>query len=106
MPETTPESIDQLKREAFAALEASENVDSLENWRIEFLGRSGKLTSILRSLGTLPQESRAAVGQAANRARQELEAAFAERSTTITESAEPAGIGQRNLQRLSWLWLI
>ena len=86
--ETTPEVIEKLQRDAAAALNAAKDSSDLESWRVEYLGRSGKLTAILRSLGTLPQESRAAVGQAANRARQELEAAFGERAKTLAAGTE------------------
>src|SRR5439155_1651203 len=46
----------------------------LEGIRVKYLGRSGDLTQILKSLGALSPEERPQVGAAANEAKRELEA--------------------------------
>lgn len=90
MPDTTtPESIEQLKQEAMTALADAADITALEEWRVQYLGRRGGFTSVLRSLGTLPPEMRAQVGQAANAARQELESAFGDRAKNIAAEAGP-----------------
>ena len=47
--------------------------EALEEWRVRYLGRRGRLTTMLRSLGSLPREDRRAAGQEANRAKTLLE---------------------------------
>lgn len=87
----TEESISSLKAEALARLsEASSDAD-LETWRVEFLGRKGRLTGILRNLGSLHESERRAAGAAANRLKGELETAFDERKSTSERSSSPAG---------------
>ena len=74
--------IDQLTRieqEAREALAAAGDEESLEGWRVAYLGRKGRLTALLRSLTELPLEERRAAGGAANRLKNDLEAALAVR---------------------------
>ena len=47
--------------------------EALEEWRVKYLGRRGRLTTVLRSLGSLPAEERRAAGVEANRAKTLLE---------------------------------
>jgi phenylalanyl-tRNA synthetase alpha chain len=56
---------------------------ALDEWRVRFLGRRGELTTLMGGLGHLPAAERPAVGQAANRVKQALEAAHAERESAI-----------------------
>ncbi|HBH01794.1 MAG TPA: phenylalanine--tRNA ligase subunit alpha [Candidatus Rokubacteria bacterium] len=51
----------------------------LERVRVAYLGRQGRLTLLLRSLGALPAEERPLVGAAANEAKRALEALLDER---------------------------
>ncbi|MGD0764700.1 MAG: phenylalanine--tRNA ligase subunit alpha [Dehalococcoidia bacterium] len=78
--------IDQLTRieqEAREELAAAGDGESLEGWRVAYLGRKGRLTSLLRSLTELPIEERRAAGGAANRLKNDLEAALAVRREEI-----------------------
>ncbi|HEX5814585.1 MAG TPA: phenylalanine--tRNA ligase subunit alpha, partial [Methylomirabilota bacterium] len=59
--------------EARAAIGRAASSSELESLRVKYLGRSGALTQILKSLGTLPAEERPLVGAAANEAKRELE---------------------------------
>ena len=76
---TTPQHVDDLGREASEALTAALDEDALEAWRTATLGRSGTLTAVLRSLGELDPEARREMGKAANRLKNELEAALEQR---------------------------
>jgi len=60
--------------EARAAIEGAASSAELEAIRVRYLGRSGGLTQILKSLGALSPEERPQVGAAANEAKRELEA--------------------------------
>ena len=84
--------LDKLKEIEGAALTALESVkdkDALEAWRVAHLGRSSPVMGVFSGLGGLSKEERPAVGQAANKVKVALEAAFAER-TEVVKAAELA----------------
>jgi phenylalanyl-tRNA synthetase alpha chain len=66
--------VDQIVDEARVAIGRAESSADLEQLRVRYLGRQGRLTQLLRSLGALPARERPLVGAAANEAKRELEA--------------------------------
>ena len=66
---------------------AADDETSLENWRTQYLGRSGALTEHMRSIGQLSADDRPAAGQAANAAKTRIESAYAERKSRVEELA-------------------
>ena len=95
MPETQEtqagESVEDLKRAAVAALDSADSNEQLEAWRVEFTGRKGRLTSLLRGLGSLDIEDRKIAGAAANRLRGELESLYEDRERQARSSQAPVG---------------
>ena len=89
--------IEELEREAHAAIEASRSSSELEQLRVAYLGRNGKLTQILRSLGQIPAEQRKDVGFEANRAKASLEARL---DSTLAAVLEAERRQQRQRDRL------
>ena len=79
------EELEQLHREAAAALDGAESLAATEAWYSETLGRKGRMTALLRGLGGLPAEERPAFGQAANRVKAELESALQARQSAIRQ---------------------
>lgn len=79
--------LSQIEQAALAALHAAATRDALEQVRVEYLGRKGQLTTVLRGMGQLSAEERPVVGQRANEVRQQLEAAFDARRVEL-EAAE------------------
>ncbi len=77
--------IAELRSEAEAAIGGAQDTAALEELRVRFLGRRAELPQLLREVASLPAEERAAVGKAANQARQALEALL------DTRTAELAG---------------
>jgi phenylalanyl-tRNA synthetase alpha chain len=67
------ERIDELSAQARAAIAGADSGEALEELRVRYLGRKAELPQLLRGVAELPSEQRAAVGKAANQARQELE---------------------------------
>ena len=61
-----PAQLEALEREAQAQLAECAAEADLTAWRTTYLGRSGKVTHLLRGLGGLPKEERPRVGQMAN----------------------------------------
>jgi phenylalanyl-tRNA synthetase alpha chain len=66
--------IAELRSEAEGAVAAAADTAALEELRVRYLGRKAELPQMLREVASLPPEQRAAVGKAANQARQALEA--------------------------------
>lgn len=80
--------IDQLKVlkvEAIAELDNLNNLAELEAWRINYLGKKGSLTSILKGLGKLPLEQRKETGAAANDLKILLEDCFQKKDKALRE---------------------
>ena len=73
MPDA-PARLEELRREAEAAIAAARSSAELEELRVRYLGRKAELTGILRSIGELPPEQRGPVGKAANEVKRALEA--------------------------------
>jgi phenylalanyl-tRNA synthetase alpha chain len=72
----TVEEIKKLEDAGFRETGQAQTPEDLEHLRVQYLGRKGALTGILRSLGGLDPELRRNVGQEANRAKEALEAAL------------------------------
>ena len=85
------ESVEDLKRAAVAALDSIDSSEQLEAWRVEFTGRKGRLTALLRGLGSLDIEDRKIVGAAANRLCGELESLYEDRERQSKSSQAPVG---------------
>ncbi len=64
---------------ALAELEHASTSDAVREWEIKFLGKSGTLTQLLRGVGQIPKEERAAFGKRANEIKEALTAAFESR---------------------------
>ncbi len=84
------EQLRALQQQGEGAIAAAATAPELEQLRIEYLGRKGRVTGVLRGLGGLPPEERPAVGAEANR----IKAALAELlDGRIAETAGPAERG-------------
>lgn len=62
-----------ISKEAKEKIQNLNALEDLENFRIEFLGKKGKLTSILRGMGGLSKEERPIIGKLANEVRSDIE---------------------------------
>ena len=80
---TPPTELDAIRAAALQELDAAPDEDTLERWRIAYLGRSGRLTRVLRTLGSLPAEQRRALGAAGNQVKALLEERLANRREAL-----------------------
>ncbi len=64
---------------ALAEVAGARSTSDLEQVRVRVLGRSGQLTTLLRSLGSVPAAERPRIGEQTNRAKASVEAAIAVR---------------------------
>ena len=77
-----------------AALEEAHDAAELEAVRVRFLGRSGEITAVSRSIGSLPAAERPQAGKAINAARVEMEERVAERVRSLGARAFDAELAQ------------
>lgn len=89
--------IEQLQAEALAAIQAAPDLPRLEQARIDYLGRKGRLTQQLKQLGRLPAAERPAAGQRLNRARQLVQEAHDRRKKTLADAQIKQAIDQGRL---------
>lgn len=79
--------LDQIEQDALAELEAVQDEDDLQRWKVAHLGRSSPLMQAFDKLGSLPKEERPAIGRRANLAKKALEAALEGRSESLHQEA-------------------
>ena len=85
------EAINGIVKAVTDEVSAAQSLAELEAVRVKFLGKKGALTAILKGMGTLTPEERKITGQAANEAREEIEAILAQKLTQL----ETADLEQR-----------
>jgi phenylalanyl-tRNA synthetase alpha chain len=81
------DKLNDIGDQARAALLKVSNAGDLEQWRVQYLGRKGEITELLRGLGSLSKEERPAAGAAANQLKNELETALIARQEELAASA-------------------
>ena len=67
------DKLQQIKDEAFKQIQASDALEKLNEVRVNFLGKKGQLTEVLKSTKDVAPEDRPKVGQMVNDARAEIE---------------------------------
>ena len=70
------EELKQIRHEVLAKLKQVQTLDALESLRIQYFGRNGKLTTVMKGMGKLSKAERPIVGKLANQIRAEWSAAF------------------------------
>jgi len=70
------EQLAKIRSEALAAFDAAADSAALDALRVQYLGKKGELTGVLKMMGKLSAEERPAMGQLANEVRAALEQAL------------------------------
>jgi phenylalanyl-tRNA synthetase alpha chain len=83
--------IDEMLAGALKEIDAIGDLKALEAWRVQYLGRKGAITEVLRSLGSLSLEERKALGAQANQAKGSLEKRYDEARSSLALREEEAG---------------
>ncbi len=82
------EQFTQIGDRARSELQTIADAETLEAFRIKYLGRKGEVTGMLSQIGKLPKEEKKAGGQLANQIKQEITAAFEELKTNLGASGK------------------
>ncbi len=75
--------LNQLESTGLAELAGAADASSLEQWRISYLGTTGKVKAALAALKDVPKEQKPAVGARANQVKLSLEQAFKDRQSAV-----------------------
>ncbi|MGB1657275.1 MAG: phenylalanine--tRNA ligase subunit alpha [Longimicrobiales bacterium] len=96
-------ALNALEAEAISAAESAPDAEALEMVRVAYLGRSeGRISAILRGLGTLPAEDRPAVGQRANQVKSAVSEALEARRSALAGPATSSGLDLTMPSRARW----
>ena len=79
-------TIEAIRAAAKKALSDCADSKVLENLRVQYLGKKGELTGILKQMGKLSAEERPAMGQLANQVRADIETALADKQKKLAEA--------------------
>jgi len=86
-----------LTAKAQSDIEAADNLDVLDQIRVSYLGKKGELTSLLKTLGTLPAEERKSAGQDINRAKQDVQQVLEARKASLQAAALQAKLASERI---------
>lgn len=81
------ENLDELVVKALATIASTDDVTSLEQLRIQYLGKKGDLTQVMKSLGNLAPEERPKVGALINEAKEKVQTALNAKKTLLEQEA-------------------
>jgi phenylalanyl-tRNA synthetase alpha chain len=119
------QDLEQMISEAEQSIDAAESLTDLDQLRVQYLGKKGQLTELLKGLGKLPADERPQAGQAINKAKQALNRRIEGRREQLESAAvmarlkaeavdvtlpgrrqNPGGLHPvtRTVQRISALW--
>jgi len=82
------EQLKKIEKEAIRKFTETETLERLEELRIEFLGKKGRITGVLRQMGSIPEEERPVIGQIANELKGKLNQIFQEKKSELESEAQ------------------
>jgi phenylalanyl-tRNA synthetase alpha chain len=89
--------LDALAERARAEVAGAGTPQALLGVRARYLGRKGSVSALLRALGSLPPEARAAAGERANELKRRIEAWVEERRAALDAEARRRALAGRSL---------
>lgn len=82
------EELDKIKQEARQRVGQAGSREDLRNIEVEYIGRKGKLTSVLRGIKDLPETERKEAGRLANQVKEELASLIEKKKLELGEATE------------------
>ena len=81
------ENLDALVSQALDAIEQAADINALEQIRVQYLGKKGELTQVMKTLGNIPAEERPKVGAMVNEAKERVSSVLNARKSDMESSA-------------------
>jgi len=91
------ENLNALAQEAKDVIAAAQDNATLEQLRVDFLGKKGQITALLKGLGKLSAEERPKAGAQINVIKQELQGLIGERKVVLESAAVEAQIAAETI---------
>jgi len=91
------ENLEPLANEAKAAIAAAQDSATLEQLRVDYLGKKGQITALLKGLGKLSAEERPAAGALINVVKQELQELIGARKSSLEFAAVEAKLSAEKI---------
>lgn len=81
------ENLDALVAKALEAVQQAADVPALEQIRVQYLGKKGELTQVMKTLGNIPAEERPKVGAMVNAAKEQVSSELNARKSAMEAAA-------------------
>ena len=85
------DQLNKLESDAISAIDGCTDAESLEAWRVGYLGSKGKLKGLMPLMRDVPKEQKGQVGKRLNEIKDKLEAALAARAGSDSPTKKPDG---------------
>ena len=96
--------LDRLAAEFAAEISGLATEQEIRAAQARYLGKKGKVSELMKALGRLPPEDRPAVGEAANRAKAQVEVAVAARLAALADSRAGRRSGALRRRHAAGAW--
>ena len=90
-------NLDEIIGLAEQAIAAATEIQALEEVRVEYLGKKGKITELLKSLGKMDHEQRKEMGQAINKAKGTVQQSISARREQLQTEALNAKLAEETI---------
>jgi phenylalanyl-tRNA synthetase alpha chain len=94
---TTMENLEALTQQALAAVAAAGDVAALDQVRVQYLGKKGEISALMKNLGNVAPEDRPKVGAVINEARDQVQTALNARKTALETDALNAKLASETI---------
>ncbi len=91
------ENLEALTVEALSKVEDAENLSVLDQIRVEYLGKKGNITALLKTLGKLPADERPKAGEKINLAKADVANRISERKQALEHAAIQAKLNSETI---------
>ncbi len=81
------QQLETIRASALSAIAGVETAEQLDALRVQYLGKKGELTAVLKQMGGLSADERPVIGQLANEVRAALEQAVEQKSAALAAAA-------------------
>ena len=79
-------TIQKIKKDVLPAIKGCKELTDLEDFRLQYLGKKGVITSILKAMKELPAEDKPQVGQSINSAKDDVRVAITKRWKELSDA--------------------
>ena len=91
------QQLKQLIAEANKAITEADDLQALDQVRVNYLGKKGSITALMKSLGGLSAEERPKAGQVINEAKQQVQAAIEARKADLENAKLTAQLSSETI---------